>query len=134
MDPLLSPAILDMQTSLFKQVMKEQARGMLQRPLTLNPVTRLWRSIEANSYFKHALSEFIKIVEIAIVMVLGLVQDERTFSTVTFAKNKLRNQLTTNLGLVVAFQSQNFYTIDSFPYDATFESWRIETKRQCETN
>jgi hypothetical protein len=38
-------------------------------------------------------------------MVLGSVQDERTFSTVTFAKNKLRNRLTTNLGLVVAFQS-----------------------------
>jgi hypothetical protein len=105
MDPLLSPGTLDMQTSLFKQVMKEQARGMLQRPLTLNLVTRLWRSIEANNYFKHTLSEFIKIAEIAIVMVLGSVQDERTFSTVTFAKNKLRNRLTTNLGLVVAFQS-----------------------------
>jgi hypothetical protein len=80
------------------------------------------------------LSEFIKIVEIAIVMVFGSVQDERTFNTVTFAKNKLHNRLTTNLGLVVAFQLQNFYTIDNFPYDAAFESWRDETKWQYETN
>jgi hypothetical protein len=53
--------------------MKKQSQGTLQRPLTMNPVTQLWRSIEANNYFKHALSKFIKIAKIAIVMVLGSV-------------------------------------------------------------
>jgi hypothetical protein len=57
----------------------------------VNPVIQLWRSVEANNYFKHALSEFINVAKIAIVMVLGSVQDERTFSTVTFAKIKLQN-------------------------------------------
>jgi hypothetical protein len=123
-----------MQTSLFKQVMKQQPRGMMQRPLTVNPITRLWRSVEANSYFKHALLEFIKVAEIAIVMVLGSVHDEHTFSTATFAKSKLWNRLTTNLGHIIAFQSQNFYTIDNFPYNAAFESWCDETKQQCETD
>ena len=39
----------------------------------MNLVTLLWHLIEANNYFKHTLSKFIKIAKIAIVMVLGLV-------------------------------------------------------------
>jgi hypothetical protein len=106
---------------------------VMQKPHHVNPVTKLWRSINANSYLKHSLSEYLKVAEIAIVMVLGSVQDERTFSTVSFMKTKLRNRLTTNLPMVVAFKSQKFYTLDTFPYDATYESWRDEVKRQCDT-
>jgi hypothetical protein len=130
-DPILSPTALDMQTTLLKQLMKEQASKVMQKPITLNPVTRLWRSIDANSFLRHSLSEWLIVAEIAIVMVLGSVEDERTFSTVSFMKNRLRNRLSSNLGLVVGFKSKKFFDIESFPYDAAFESWRDETKRQA---
>jgi hypothetical protein len=120
-----------MQTTLLKQLMKEQASKVMQKHITLNPVTRLWRSIDANSFLRHSLSEWLIVAEIAIVMVLGSVEDERTFSTVSFMKNRLRNRLSSNLGLVVGFKSQKFFDIESFPYDAAFESWRDETKRQA---
>jgi predicted P-loop ATPase/GTPase len=94
-----------MQTTLFKQMMKENAFKMCCQLITINPVTRLWRSIDANSYLRISLSEFLKVAEIAIAMVLGSVQDEHTFSTISFMKNRLRNQLTTNLELTVAFKS-----------------------------
>ncbi len=47
---------------------------------------------------------------IIIVMVLGNVEDERTFSTLTFMKSKLKNQLTTHLDLVVRMYAQDFFT------------------------
>jgi hypothetical protein len=121
-----------MQTTLFKQMMKENAFKMCRQPITINPVTQLWRSIDANSYLRISLSEFLKVAEIAIAMVLGSVQDERTFSTVSFMKSRLRNRLTTNLELTFAFKSQSFFSLEDFPYDAAYESWRDETKRQSD--
>jgi hypothetical protein len=100
-----------MQTTLFKHMMKENAFKMCHQPITINPVTRLWRSIDANSYLRSSLSKFLKVAKIAIAMVLGFVQDERMFSTVSFMKSKMRNRLTTNLKLAVAFKSQNFFTL-----------------------
>jgi hypothetical protein len=114
--------------------MQGQAYKMCSKPIVLNPVTRLWQSIETNSYLKHSLYEFLKIAELAVVMVLGSVQDEWTFSTVSFMKNKLRNRLSKNLELACAFKSQDFFILDNFPYDAAYDSWRDETKRKCDTS
>jgi hypothetical protein len=62
-----------MQASLFKLTMKENARSMQQRPITMNPVTRMWMNIDGNSFFQHSLSEYIKVAELGIIMVLGSV-------------------------------------------------------------
>jgi hypothetical protein len=53
------------------------------------------------------------------VMVLGNVEDERCFSTLSFMKSKLWNQLTTHLDLVVKMFAQDHYILDTFP----FEDW-----------
>jgi hypothetical protein len=104
LDAILSPATLNMQASLFKQCMRENVVCMLKRPFTINPVTRMWLSIDGNSFLRHSLSEYLKVVEIGIAIVLGSVQDERTFSTVSFLKNKVCNRLTTH-GIVSEEQS-----------------------------
>jgi hypothetical protein len=67
-------------------------------------------------------------------MVLGSIQDERTFSTLMFMKNKLRNRLTTNLAMVVGMKSQSFFILNDFSYDAAYESWKDETKHPCDTH
>jgi hypothetical protein len=79
-DPILSPVNLDMQTSLFKMTMKENAKTMFRKPYAINPVTCLWRSIDSNSFLRLSLSKYIKVAEIALVMVLGSVQDEQIFT------------------------------------------------------
>jgi hypothetical protein len=134
LDLMVSSASLDMQTSMFKQCMRENAPSMMSRPFKVNPVTRMWLSIDSNSFLRHALSEYVKLVEIDICMVLGSVQDERTFSTVTFLKTKVRNRLTTHLPLVVDMKTQPFFSIDSFPYDAVYNSWRDACKRLGDTD
>jgi hypothetical protein len=131
-DAIFSSSSLDIQTTLFKQMMRAQASKVMKKPIDINPVMRLWRSIDANSYLRHALSEWLILAEIAMVIVLGSVQDQSTFSIVSFMKNRLRNRLSTNLGLVVGFKSQRFYTLDTFPYDSAYESWHDEVKRQAD--
>jgi hypothetical protein len=67
--------------------------------------------------------EFFKLIELLIIMVLGSVEDERTFSTLTFMKLKLKNHLTTHLDLVVKMYAQDFFTLQSFPFYTTITEW-----------
>jgi hypothetical protein len=130
---ILSPLNLDLQANLFKNYMKENTSKMLRKPVTINPLTRLWQYLDANSHLRHSLSEYIIIAEIAIVMVMGSVQGERTFNMVSFMKSKLRNRLSKYLSMAVGFKSQKFSTLEDFLYNAAYDSWRAETKRHCDT-
>jgi len=44
-----------------------------------------------------AFPEYYKLAQVAIVQVLGSVEDERCFSSLAFLKNKLRNSLDMHL-------------------------------------
>jgi hypothetical protein len=59
----------------------------------LNPLTKLWRQLEANSALSTSFSKYIKLTEIAMVHVLGSMEDERAFSSLTFLKDRLRIDL-----------------------------------------
>jgi hypothetical protein len=72
----------------------------------------------------------MKIVELAVVMVLCSVEDERTFSTLLFMKNKLQNRLLTHLPTTIAMHAQPFYSLDDFPYDAEYEHWISKLKKE----
>jgi hypothetical protein len=58
---------------------------------------------------------------------MGFVEDDKTFSTLTIMKTRLRNRLCEHLELVVQMFAQPFYTIDTFPYDDAITPW-IEEK------
>jgi hypothetical protein len=76
--------------------------------LKCNPTTKLWGCLISNAIVVEKLSKFLKLVEIAIVMVLGNMEDERTFSMIRFIKSKFYNYLTTHLDLVVRMYAQQF--------------------------
>jgi len=65
-------------------------------------------------------------VEITIVMFVGTMEDENTFSIVNFMKFKLRNHLTTHLDLVVWMYAQKFYRLETFPFYTTIKEWGKE--------
>jgi len=52
----------------------------------------------------------------AMVQIVGNVEDESCFSMLAFMKSKLRNKLTTHLPLVVLMFAQRFYTLHNFPH------------------
>lgn len=76
------------------------------------------------------LSEFIKVAEVAITAILGSVEDERTFSTLSFMKSKVRNRLAGHLDACVKLYAQDFFTLRNFPFYSAISSWRDETVRR----
>ena len=70
------------------------------------------------------ISEYIKLAQIAVTAVLGSCEDERTFSTLSFVKNKVTNRLQGNLDTCIWMFSQSWYSLESFPYNVAFDHWR----------
>ena len=97
-DHVLALVTLDMHACLFVVTMGANSKACMRKPIDINPVTCCWKIIDTNiAMLLHGLSEYLKVAEIVVAMVLGFVQDERTFSTVSFMKSRLRNRLTTHL-------------------------------------
>lgn len=87
----LSRDTLDIQSSLFKMTMKTQASKVMEKPKDKNPIIKLWFQLTTNSLLVVHLSRFMKLIELAIVQVIGIIENERTFSILTFMKLKLWN-------------------------------------------
>ena len=83
-----------------------------------NPLMKLEWSVACNRALISNFLEFVKLVEIAIVQILGSMEDEITFSSLSFLKDKTKNRLdNTHLSLVVGMHVQEVYILKDFPYD-----------------
>ncbi len=60
----------------------------------------------------------------AMVQIVGSVEDEHYFAVLVFMKSKLCNMLITHLPLVAKIFAQWFYTLQNFPYVECIEHWR----------
>jgi hypothetical protein len=63
--------------------------------------TQLWARIISSPILKIKLSEFIKLVEITCVQVLGSVEDEWCFLIVAFIKKQAKELLVCHLDLCI---------------------------------
>jgi hypothetical protein len=106
----------DLQRSLFVITMRSNSKLVMHKPFDVNPFTKLWRTFSSSRIFVEKILVYIKLVELAIVQVIGLVEDEKCFSTLTFMKTKLQNRLTTHLELVIWMFGQFFFTLQDFPF------------------
>ncbi len=68
--------------------------------------------------------EYVKLVELAMVQIVGNVEDERCFFILVSMKSKFQDRLTTHLPLVVCMFAQQFYFLQNFPYADNIEQWR----------
>ncbi len=93
---------------------KTQASKAMEEFKDENLVIKLWRQFATNSLLVVHLSKFMKLVELAIVQIINNIQDERTFSSLTFMKFKFWNQLVGHLNIVIRMFTQDFFIKDSF--------------------
>ncbi len=98
--------------------------AILQEENNKNLMTRLWCKITANPILNHKLSKFMKLVEIVITQVFNLVEDECTFNTISFMKNRLQNRFNIHLDLCTHSFSQRFFTLQNFHYDQAIAKWQ----------
>jgi hypothetical protein len=101
--------------------------AILREENNLNLMIRLWCKITTNPILNHKLSKFMKLVEIVIVQVFNLVEDECTFNTISFMKNRLQKRLNIHLDLYTHSFSQWFFTLQSFHYDQAIAKWKAKT-------
>jgi hypothetical protein len=113
---------LDLQMFIFKFTMKTQVPKAMAEPFDTNPVTKLWVTINNNALLTQQLSEYLKLAEIMIVLVLESIEDKRTFSTFAFMKDKLHNRLGPHLDTVVPMFAQEFYTQKKLPLSRGYYS------------
>jgi hypothetical protein len=103
--------------------MFSNSMAMLEPPFDVNPLTRLWRMLDANTALVAQFSEYIKLAQLSMVHVFGSIEDERCFSSLTFLKDRLRNCLASDrLGVVIGMYAQQVYTLQDFPYDPCFQT------------
>ncbi len=99
---------------MFKLCMKSNSKVAMEPPFDLNPLTHIWKTINASWVLTHSFLEYFKLAEIAIAHVLGSVKDECCFSSLAFLKNKLWATLDPHLPLVVGMYNQKFYILKTF--------------------
>ena len=87
--------------NMFKMAMKSNSKVAMLPPFDVNPLSHLWRTMNASYLLTLSIVEYVKLVEIAVVDVLGSIDDERCLFSLSFLKNKLRNTLDKQLPLVV---------------------------------
>ncbi len=129
---LFSTTVFDLHRFLFVLTMKNNAKLTMQKPFDLNSFTKLWRFLSSSWIFEHQILEYIKLIELVVVQVIGLVENEQCFPNLIFMKTKLRNQLTVNLELVIHMFSQKYFTMENFPFWTTIQSWKYNKIRYKE--
>lgn len=88
--------------------------------LDQNPLTKLWRSLDANATLVKEFPKNVKLVEMVMVHVIGSIKDKRTFPVVIFLKSKQMGGLTTHLQLLVGMYAQQIWLLKDFPYNRAF--------------
>jgi hypothetical protein len=63
---------------MFKMTMLVNATMARKPPYDVKPLTQLWRTIKASQVLRMGMLEYLKVVKIIIVQVLGNIKDECT--------------------------------------------------------
>jgi hypothetical protein len=106
--------------------MRPQSKDSVQnaKSMEVNATTLLWQNLTSSPSIVEHMPEFIKLAEITLVLIGGLVEDERTFSIVKWVKNPQRNRLQgDHLDVCVRVYSQMWFDLKTFPYEKALDSW-----------
>ena len=92
-------------------------------------VTKLWTKLAESEVLQESISEYFKLAELCLTMILGSVEDERVFSALGFLKSKLRNKLDKNLENCLRLYTST-YEINTFPYERALQLWKKKCQRR----
>jgi hypothetical protein len=90
---VLDVSILDLQSSFFKITMMFNVQWAMDKLMDLNPMFRLWKKLFNNVFIMCPTFWTHKLAKLVMVQIMGFVEDEKTFLTLTFTKIRLQNHL-----------------------------------------
>jgi hypothetical protein len=94
-----------------------------------NHLKCMWSIVLGFKVFILGISKYVKLAKLVMCQVLGFVEDECCFNTLSFMKGKFCNCFITHLDVCVRVSSQDFYNLESFPYTKAIVAWR--EKKAC---
>jgi hypothetical protein len=71
----------------------------------------------------------MKLVQMAIVQVVGGIKNERIFFMLTFMKSKLQNLLVSHLNIVIYMFVQDLFINDTLNFQAFISNWNDGDKK-----
>jgi hypothetical protein len=91
-------------------MMQNQAQFAMLPPHDYNLATHLWERLGSSVILNHHLSEWFKLTKLCMVMVLGSMEDECTFSSLAFIKTSSKIALLCIWTLLFGYMRINFMT------------------------
>jgi hypothetical protein len=89
-----------------------------------------WVNMFARPTAKYHISEFMKLAQIMLLIIVGSVENERVFSCLNLTKNPSRNKLDENHLNVCVRAKKCKWGISNFPYDLALGVWLDKVKRR----
>ncbi len=68
--------------------------------MDLNPLSRLWKKLSNNALLSTYANEFMKVIKLVVIQIMGFVEDERTHLTLTLMKKRFQNRMCGHLAFV----------------------------------
>lgn len=121
---ILDSEKLDAQSTFFMTTMRSHVqRAPWWEAAKEVTATTLWKKLSQGPHLLAQISEYAKLAKLVLVMIIGSVEDERTFSRLDYIKNKKRNSLDKHLDICVRAFEQNFYDLGTFPFNEAINAW-----------
>jgi hypothetical protein len=76
----------------------------------------------------------MNLIELAIVQIITSVEDEKTFSTLSFVKSKLHNHLAGHLNITICMFAHDISTTETFPFHCAIIDWNDGDKVKVGVN
>lgn len=95
---------------------------VLDNPLEYGVITRLWTILGTRQYLHENILEYFKLENLCQTIIMGSVEDERMFSSLSFLKSKLRNKLDKYMHIWLRLYV-TMYGINNFPYERALVIW-----------
>ncbi len=112
-------------------MMNLNAAACMAPPFDTNPLTIMWCLVTTSRVLVCSFPKYAKLAKMAMVQIMGSVEDEHYFYMLAFMKSKFRNKLTTHLPLVVWMFAHKFYTLQNFLYVECIEQWQASQHCYC---
>lgn len=85
---------------------------------------RFWREMQRGLMSSRAISEYLKLAKLILVLVPGSVEDERAFSTWGFIHSDLRSRMKEpHLNDCMHLYKQTWWDLGNFPYKEALDVW-----------
>ncbi|KAH7433371.1 hypothetical protein KP509_07G066000 [Ceratopteris richardii] len=104
------------------QTMWEQF-DFIKDPSNRGAMTKLWKKLDISPFLKQSMSKYFKVANLCLTMILGSIEDEHLWSSLTFIRNATRNRLDKNLDRCLRLFIYKS-VLENFLFEEAYAIWK----------